>query len=415
VNILIIGDSKPANGSDSLFDMMQEIGHNCVLLHGYRKPNLNIKSNKLSLINPIGQIKNTINQMSIDIIYIRGDWFDEVILNYSQAIVSANYNVPVVVGYHCHTALTTEVESSLFTLGDGYILINEYAKKYFEELYKLQEKPISVIPSLFLPNSEFYKKQVNTKYEKKTQKSEYHCVIVSGVIRISGLPKKLIRNEIHHENYIYDRYDYYQICKYLAANEIHVHLYGKYYAQQGLNVSNVKFVYEKLQAEFPEYIHYEGYYSGIDFVDEISRYDFTIMNGMLPDQLTPPFEHMNYQVRMNPILAARLPIFVARNTYSYLEDLITEKEIGLVFENINDIKRTLSDSKRMASFSKNISNVQMEHSNEYWVSEYISLFDKVIAGFESFTKPQSDLYFITILKIFRYYSRNIYKKISSIF
>jgi len=387
MKILIIGDSKPANNSDELFNMLAKNCVEYIWLYGFWKPKISLigSSYKISTINPIRQIQEIISKHRIELIFIRGDWFDDIFLRYIKYIVRSDFKIPIIVGYHCHTAMITEIENEIFLNGDAFILLNKYSKEHFSVHFPISDKPIFLMDSLYFPNFDYYKNQ-ETKIKLSRDDGEPHCVIASAVIRISGLPNSTLNENIHHENYIIDRYDYYQIAKLLASNNIHVHIYGKFQGQDGLCNDNVKLVYLKLQNEYQKYIHFEGFYDSSDFATELSKYDFTIMNGMLPNQIVPPFEHMNYQVRMNPLLAAKLPIFVAKNTYKYLEDEINKKGIGIVFKDVSDVLQAIRNYEMMIDISKNIEKVQYYHSNDYWAPKLKTFFYDVINTYNLYEK-----------------------------
>jgi len=373
-SLLVIGDSKKSNESDNGFNIYEKYDIKVVFLTPSKKTSFQGLCYSLTPLNIEKKIHVIIKKHKIDLIYLRGDWFDLTIKIYAEKIFSMNLSIPIVFGYHCHTAKITDLEKNIINNADGLVLLNKWAENYFMNECNISDKNIFLVPSLFLPNLDFYKRSLQKR--KSSSDGYLHCVIPTGVIRNSSLPDRLNKS-IHIENFLFERYDYYTVIKNLAERDIKVHIYGKFHGHSKAKTKMTKFIYEMLKKNYPDYVFYHGFYYGEDFAREISKYDFTIMTGIIPGQISPPFEHMNYQVRLNTILAAKLPIFIAENTYNYMEDLIESKKIGAVYNSFDCIKRIVNDRKLLDGFSKNIESIFIEHSNEFWVPLMINYFNTV--------------------------------------
>jgi hypothetical protein len=373
-SILVIGDSKKSNESDNGFNIYEKYDIKVVFLTPSKKSSFQGLCYHLTPFNIRKKINDIINKHKIDLIYLRGDWFDLTIKIYAEKIISMKTSIPIVFGYHCHTAMITDLEKNIINNADGLVLLNKWAENYFMIECNIYNKNIFLVPSLFLPNLDFYKRSLQKR--KSSSDGFLHCVIPTGVIRNSSLPDRKNKS-INIENFIFERYDYYSVIKNLAERNIKVHIYGKFHGHTKAKTKMTKYIYGMLKEQYSEHVFYHGFYNGNDFAREISKYDFTIMTGIVPGQIPPPFEHMNYQVRLNTILAAKLPIFIAENTYHYMEDLIESKKIGAVYHSFDSLIEIVNDKKLLDGFTKNIENVFFEHSNDYWVPLLASYFRTV--------------------------------------
>ena len=360
-NILVIGDSNKSNRSDKAFNLYSKYGLNVTYLSPKRSTDFKGESHTLSPFYLDAKINKIVKNNNISLIYLRGDWFDNTILIYADKIISLTLNIPIVFGYHCHTAMLTATEKKIIENADGLILLNKQAEEHFKNCCNISNIPVLNVPSLFFPNKSFYNE---FKDVSLIDDNYIHCVIPTGVIRLSSIPKKFDKN-IHYENFLFERYDYYNVIKNLVMRGIKVHLYGDFHDHGENNMTEA--VYKKLSHEFEGMIFFHGFYRGNNFVNEISKYHFTVMTGLVPNSIAPPFEHMNYQVRLNVILAARVPVFVAKGTYGYMEDLINKEKIGSVFDSFDHLSHLVKNSKKMKNYRSNIEKVLIKHSNEYWV------------------------------------------------
>ena len=148
-NILVIGDSKKSNDSDRGFNLFKNYGVEIVFLSPSKDLGYDGKNYKLSLFNVNRLIAKIIRKHKIDLIYLRGDWFDKTIKIFAEKILSKTYEIPVVLGYHCHTAKPNRTEKYLVENSDALVLLNEWAQDYFEKNYNIEHKKISMKFNLY--------------------------------------------------------------------------------------------------------------------------------------------------------------------------------------------------------------------------------------------------------------------------
>lgn len=372
-NILIIGSRKPKNGMDLGYPAFETLGHDYVYLYeGEEYPyQAGIEINRGDIAS---QLISIVSQYKIHILYFRADWYDSIYKEEARRVFAHNLGVPKVFGYHCHTAYPNELEKFVFSRADAFVLLNEEALTYFSETYGIS-KPYFLMPSLLLPPLSWY-----DQFEKLPKLSEsdheIHCVIPSAAIRLSGLPSEK-HSLVPIENYLCDRYDYYQIVQQLAGKQIHVHMYGEFVKFPSGYARDVEQVYRDLEASSP-YIHLTGTLAEEEFTMALSQYDFAILTGFLPSQIVPRFDHMNYQGRLNSVLAAGLPVFVARGTTAALEREISETGAGFVFDTFEDLKARASAPEFMHFATKATVGLKERHSFESWVAPLCSFFQEVI-------------------------------------
>ncbi|MCK4822438.1 DUF115 domain-containing protein, partial [bacterium] len=373
MNILIIGARKPKNAMDLGYPAFETLGHIYVYLYdGIEYPlRGGIQVNKGDIIN---QLRSIISHYRINILYFRADWYDAIYKEAARQVFSANLGVPKVFGYHCHTACPNELEEFVFSRADAFVLLNEEALTYFSGTYGVS-KPYFLMPSLLFPPRSWY--DTFSKLPKLSAcDGGSHCVIPSAVIRLSGLASERVPL-VPIENFLCERYDYYQIVQNLAARQIHVHVYGKFVKFPLGYARDVEQVYRELEAN-SSYIHLEGVLPEKEFTVVLSQYDFAILLGFLPGYIVPKFDHMNYQGRLNSVLAAGLPIFVAKGTSADLEREISESGAGFVFDSFEDLKNEISNSDFMHSASKAAIDLQERDSFEAWMEPLCQFFQEVI-------------------------------------
>ncbi|MDY6986512.1 MAG: glycosyltransferase [Thermodesulfobacteriota bacterium] len=371
MNIIILGDRKVHVGGDLGYPTLEDLGHNYVYLyHGEEYPSKSgvpLDSHALE-----SQIQQLVSQHDIDILYFRADWFDVMFREEAGRIFSLDLGIPKVVGYHCHTAHPNEIEKLVFSHADGYVLLNQESLTHFSATYGIL-KPHFLMPSLLLPPKSWYECPKLPK--RSAADGQIHCAIPSAAIRLSGPPIEK-HPLVPIENYLYDRYDYSQIIQQLSHQNIHVHVYGRFVQFPSGYSSQVERIYRTFEAMGP-YIHFEGTTSTEDFSTALSQYDFAILTGFYPRQIVPWFDHMNYQLRFNSVLAAGLPIFVAAGTSSALEREILASHAGFVFETFDDLKAEASDRNFMESATEAVFRLQERHSFEAWAAPLVQFFNQV--------------------------------------
>ena len=90
---------------------------------------------------------------------------------------------------------------------------------------------------------------------------------------------------------------------------------------------------------------------------------------------------MNYQLRMNPTLAAGLPMLVAKGTGSWLEREISTSGAGLVYESFDEVLPFLQDRAALGRASQAAICLQERHSFDYWIDPLMHFFGDVVGHF----------------------------------
>jgi hypothetical protein len=378
MNLLILGDRKPLNDSDDAFATLIEAGHRVTFLHGGATSSLPFAmlADEGSLIE---HIRSTVRERKIDVIYFRVDWFDKLYARHAATIFAADFGVPIVFGYHCHTCHRTPLEALSLARADALVLINEESRAWFADAYGIS-KPTMLVPSLFLPRRSFY--EVPLRSKRSASDGVPHVVIPSNVIRTANVPAKLDPN-VPIENYVLDRYDYLRLCEQLLRRGVAVSVYGKFSVQGNTDASAAEAAYRKLAEGFAGRLHFPGRVDQRDFATELSQYDAALLTGFVPYQPVPRFDHMNYQLRLNPVLAARLPSFVPAGTASCMEREIADTRAGFIFESIDEVADRLHDDAAMQRASNAAHAAQDRHSFEHWSPGMADFFGQVVRSHQN--------------------------------
>jgi hypothetical protein len=380
VNILILGDRKPLNDSDLAFATLADAGQVTFLYRGAPYPlPFGIAADEANIVS---QIKRIVAEKRIDVIYFRVDWFDKLYQAHGREIFDTHFGVPMVFGYHCHTCHRTPLEAFAIENADALVLLNEESQTWIESLHGIA-KPTLLVPSLLLPKRAWYDVPLRSKLSATDGLS--HVVIPSNAIRTASIPEKLDAN-VPLENYVLDRYDYLRLCEQLLRRGVAVHIYGKFQVQGGSDGSAAEATYRALADRFSGRLHFPGRVDQRDFATELSQYDAALLTGFVPYQPVPKFDHMNYQVRFNPVLAARLPSFIPAGTTSCGEREIEQTGAGFVFDSIDGLVDTLHDDGALAKASNAAHSAQDRHSAEAWTSMLVDFFAKAVRRNRSSSK-----------------------------
>ena len=378
MNILILGDRKPLNDSDHAFDAFAGAGHAVTFLHrGHSYPHA--FGVVIDEADAIGHLRKLVRERAVDVIYFRVDWFDKLYQQHGRAILASDFGVPIVFGYHCHTAHRTELEASSIARADALMLLNGESQRWIESLYDIR-KPTLLVPSLLLPRRAWY--DVPLLPKKSAVDGVPHVVIPSNAIRLAGVPDVLDPN-VPVENHVIDRYDYLRLIEQLVRRGVHVHLYGKFFGQGRRDAAAVEATYRTIDERFAGRLHFEGRVDQRAFATELSQYDGALLTGFVPHQPVPRFDHMNYQVRFNPVLAARIPSFIPAGTTSCGEREIRETGAGFVFESFEELVTIARDDGRLAAASNAAHDAQARHSFEAWIEPTVDFFAGVVARYRN--------------------------------
>lgn len=384
MNLLIIGDRKPLNDSDLSFAAIREAGHDVTFL--YRGPEYPFEFGiAVDDSRPLEQIAQIVREKQIDAIYFRVDWFDKLYTLHGRAIMETDFGVPIIFGYHCHTCHRTDLEAHSFEQADALVLLNQESKLWFNRLYGT-DKPTMLMPSLLFPRRAWY--DVPTKPKLSMADGKRHLVIPSNVIRCASVPAKL-DPAVPIENYVIDRYDYLRLIEQLAKRGIIVHVYGKFVVQGGGDASDTERAYRAIANQYPGRVYFDGRVDQRDFATELSQYDGALLTGFVPYQPVPKFDHMNYQVRFNPVLAAGLPSFIPAGTTSCGERELKISGAGFVFTSFEHVVDLLANERKLRSASESARQLQGRHSMEPWVAPLMEFFAEVVERFQNRSSSQA--------------------------
>ena len=378
MNILLLGDRKPLNDSDHAFAAFVEAGHDVTFLHrGYNYPfdfGLVIDD-----ADPVGHIRRVVRERNVEVINFRVDWFDRLYQHRGREILDADFGVPLVFGYHCHTCQRTDLEAHAIARADALLLLNAESKAWLESLYGTR-KPTLLVPSLLLPRRDWY--DVPLLPKRSASDGAPHLVIPSAAIRCAAVPATLDAN-VPIENYVLDRYDYLRLIEQVVGRGVHVHLYGKFAVYGGADASETERAYRALAVRSEGRLHFEGRVDQKEFATALSQYDGALLTGFVPHQPVPRFDHMNYQVRFNPVLAARVPAFVPAGTTSCGERELRSSGAGFVFESIDELVAIARDAGRLSAASEAARVAQDRHSAEAWIAPITTFLADVSARFRN--------------------------------
>lgn len=379
MNLLILGDRKPLNDSDHAFAALAEGGlHSITFLHrGYNFPfEFGVVIDEA---DPVAHIRAVVEEREIDAIYFRVDWFDKLYQQHGRAILEADFGVPIVFGYHCHTCQRTELEQFAIERADALMLLNREGRSWIENLYGVS-KPTLLVPSLLLPRRSWY--DVPLMPKRSAIDGEPHLVIPSSAIRVAAVPETLDPN-VPVENYVLDRYDYLRLIEQIVRRGVHVHLFGKFQVYGGADASATEAAYRSLAAKYDGRVHFEGRVDQRDFATALSAFDGALLTGFVPHQPVPRFDHMNYQVRFNPVLAARIPSFIPAGTTSCGEREIRTTGAGFVFDSFDALVAIARDDGKLMAASNAAHAAQQRHSAEAWAEPTMSFLANVVAGYRN--------------------------------
>jgi hypothetical protein len=304
--------------------------------------------------DPGGSVAAAVREHASELIFFKTDWFDPVFKNLGKAILERSYGVPLVFGYHCHVcgAHENELERLAFTHANGLVLLN---KRWYNE-------------TEFLP---LISEQDETP----------HIVIPSYVFRFQSDLDRFNAGQLSASQIPGNRYDYFRIAHELTERGIHVHLFGQPDRRPENSHPGTLGVYRSTEERCP-FFHLEGLFNGpgVEFNQKLSQYDACVPVGFLPGR-TERFEHMNYQLRMNPTLAAGLPMLVAKGTGYWLENEIGMSGAGLVYESFDEVLSFLQDRAALGRASQAAIRLQERHSFDYWIDPLMRFFGDVVDRF----------------------------------
>lgn len=313
--ILFISDRSPRHDTDETFETIGKSFDDYTFLYVKRGYPFHPKawSERIVLGEPFSEEALT----DVDYVYARVDHYHEHFKSGMMfELLDKLPDAKLIFAYHCHTATPFDFEREAFERADSLVLINNASKEYFNEVYPCtKNKPVFILPSLFLPPKAWY-----GTFPKKP--------ITSNKTRISfaAAAHNLIPN--HRYN------DIEQIRTAANTANMEVDVFGGYDSEK----------------TFDEYARVEGnvrFYGRapeehLDFMMLFA--DFSPMNGFLPGTETGVFEHLNYALRMNTLIKTCTQPIIAQGTSTYHEKEALETGFGVIYSSL-DIFEKLHEIK----------------------------------------------------------------------
>jgi hypothetical protein len=238
---------------------------------------------------------------------------------------------------YCHSA------ANIFT--------NEMTKLWFEQ-FQANDKPYMIL-DLELPKQEYFTNNFSRKLS--SQYNAIHTVVVG---RMIGLTTKEL--------------------KHLAQNNIHIHLYSESYHKQKNEMT------QYCLEIAPRHFHVHAHCPANHWVEEFSQYDAGWLHNFISDNeddlLRLSWDDINYPCRIGVFAAAGIPMIQRNNPFCKVasQNLLQEQNIGILYNNIEELSIYLHDTKKMALLAQNVMKQRMNFTFDSHVPELIRLFKNLI-------------------------------------
>ena len=238
---------------------------------------------------------------------------------------------------YCHSA------ANIFT--------NEMTKLWFEQ-FQANDKPYMIL-DLELPKQEYFTNNFSRKLS--SQDNAIHTVVVG---RMIGLTTKEL--------------------KHLAQNNIHIHLYSESYHKQKNEMT------QYCLEIAPRHFHVHAHCPANHWVEEFSQYDAGWLHNFISDNeddlLRLSWDDINYPCRIGVFAAAGIPMIQRNNPFCKVasQNLLQEQNIGILYNNIEELSIYLHDTKKMALLAQNVMKQRMNFTFDSHVPELIRLFKNLI-------------------------------------
>lgn len=239
----------------------------------------------------------------------------------------------------------------LYTNADLRIYINRYVKQWFD-MFVPQNK-LSMLMDGDLPKKDYFKNTFSKKLS--SEDGDVHTVVAGRLIGIG-------RNEIDI----------------LAKNKIHIHLYIENFH------SSKEKLFESYQRCFPKYFHIHKHCNSDNWTKEFSKYDagwlHCIKSNNKGNIMCTTWDDLNYPARMSTYAAAGLPMIQYDNGCNIVatEKYLREKNIGVIYKNLEDLVDKLKDIKYMEKLQNNIMFYRYDFCFDNYLTDLINNFRRAI-------------------------------------
>ncbi len=165
----------------------------------------------------------------------------------------------------------------------------------------------------------------------------------------------------------------------LAEQGIHLHFYGDFTHGQW-----VQWI-EKTRALAPRHLHLHPQVDQENWVQEFSQYDAGWLHWQPSynkgDVSRANWDDLNYPARIATLVAAGLPLLQYDNAGAFVatQTLARQRDIGLFFATLPDLRRQLSDTTRLAELHDNVWRQRHHFTFDHHADDLIAFFRQVIA------------------------------------
>ncbi|HEY0063062.1 MAG TPA: glycosyltransferase family 2 protein, partial [Telluria sp.] len=164
----------------------------------------------------------------------------------------------------------------------------------------------------------------------------------------------------------------------LAAHDIHLHFYGDFTHGQW------RAWIDKSLALAPDHLHLHANVEPSRWVDEFSRYTagwlHSFESANQGEIRRANWDDLNYPARMATLAAAGLPMIQRRNDGAIVatQTLARRLEIGVFYDTIDELARTLRERQGMAALRANVLRQRHLFTFDHHVPALINFFREVI-------------------------------------
>jgi glycosyltransferase involved in cell wall biosynthesis len=300
-----------------------------------------------------GDWKKSIKKIKPDIIYALTNW-DGVDL--AHEVLKCNFNIPFVCHFKegpfiCIRNGNWNKLFELYNYADGRIFLHEYLKNWYEQF--LTSSQLSLILDLDPPKKEYFKNNFSPKLSALDR--EIHTVVVG---RMIGMDESNI--------------------KFLADNNIHLHLYSE-------NAHDSRETYNNILKHNAEgFFHVHSYVTSNDWTAEFSKYDAGWLHCFDSNNdgnlLKTTWDDLNIPARLYTLAAANIPSIQKDNSGHIvaMQHIVKKMNIGVFYNNLEELAVKLHDTNLMEQLNKNITKVRQQFTFDYYVPELTAFFNQVI-------------------------------------
>jgi len=241
---------------------------------------------------------------------------------------------------------------TLYTMSAGNLFTNMLTKEWFTQFIKMN-KPYMILDQ-DMPKIDYFTDHFSTKLSSKD--GEIHTVVPG---RMVGLTQSEIKQ--------------------LATHHIHVHLYSESYFKEKQEDNNSTIL------AVPKYFHVHSHCPNNKWTEEFSKYDagwlhcFNSKNN--GDMLQLSWDDLNKPSRMGVFAAAGIPM-IQRNNHGNIvasQNLIRDKGIGILYNNIDELENTLKDNEKMKILKKNVMEYRSDFAFDSHIDEFVNFINQIIA------------------------------------